>query len=149
MFASRGIRQAALAAALAAVFAAPAFASGDEQHRHDAGVGATLTLNQGKKWPTDAPLRQGMENIRAAYGKNVKYGAFAAKVNTEVAGIVQNCKLEPAADEQLHLVIAELLAGAEAMEGKVKGETPRAGAERVEKALKAYGRHFDHPGWKF
>jgi hypothetical protein len=65
-----------------------------------------------------------------------------------VAGIVQNCKLEPEADAQLHIVIAELMAGAEAMEGKVKGETRRAGAERVAKALNAYGEHFEHPGWK-
>jgi len=40
------------------------------------------------------------------------------------------------------------MAGAEAMEGKVKGETRRAGAEKVARALNAYGEHFDHAGWK-
>lgn len=153
------IRQAALALAVALAFAGPA-AYGQAAHDHGHAAGeAKLALNQGKKWTTDAPLRQGMENIRGVLAKDVKaihankatpeqYEALAAKVTGEVAAIVQNCKLEPAADEQLHIVIAELMAGAEAMEGKAKGETRRAGAERIAKALNAYGEHFDHAGWK-
>jgi hypothetical protein len=158
MFAGN-IRKVALALAVGLAFAGPA-AYGQAAHDHGHAAGeAKLALNQGQKWTTDAPLRQGMESIRGALAKDMKaihannatpkqYDALAAKVGTEVAGIVQNCKLEPAADEQLHIVIAELMAGAEAMEGKVKGETRRAGAERVAKALNAYGEHFDHAGWK-
>ena len=142
------IRKTAVALTVALAFGAP-FAYGQTAHEHDhAAGGATLVLNQGKKWPTDAPLRQGMENIRAALGSGMKYQALANKVSAEVAGIVQNCKLEPEADAQLHLVIADILAGVEAMEGKVKGETRRAGAEKIARALDAYGEHFDHAGWK-
>ena len=137
-----------VALTVALAFAAP-FAYGQAAHQHDHGAAeAKLVLNQGEKWPTDAPLRQGMENIRAALGAGMKYQALANKVNAEVAGIVQNCKLEPEADAQLHIVIAELMAGAEAMEGKVQGETRRAGAEKIARALNAYGEHFDHAGWK-
>ena len=142
------IRKTALVVSVALAFAAPV-AYGQAAHNHEhAAAEANLVLNQGKKWPTDAPLRQGMENIRAALGGGMKYGALAKKVNAEVAGIVQNCKLEPEADAQLHIVIAEIMAGVEAMEGKVKGETPSAGAEKIGKALNAYGEHFDHAGWK-
>ena len=142
------IRKTALALAVAVAFGAP-FAYGQAAHEHDHGAAEVkLVLDQGKKWPTDAPLRQGMENIRAALGAGMKYQALANKVNAEVAGIVQNCKLEPQADAQLHIVIAELMAGAEAMEGKVQGETRRDGAEKVARALNAYGAHFDHAGWK-
>jgi hypothetical protein len=56
------------------------------------------------------------------------YNALAAKLNTEVGGIVAQCKLEPKADEQLHLVIADVLSGAEAMQGKTKKVTRRSGA---------------------
>jgi hypothetical protein len=144
----KSIRQRAIAAALALAFAGPAFAASDV-HSHEPGAGeAKLVLDHGKKWPTDAPLRQGMENIRTALGSHMKYGALAAKVSVQVAGIVQNCKLEPEADAQLHIVIADIMAGVEAMEGKVKGETRRAGAERIANALNAYGEHFDHAGWK-
>jgi len=125
----------ALAASLAA--AAPAFAAEDAHSHGHAAEEAKLVLDHGKKWPTDAPLRQGMENIRAVVAKGAKDEALAKAVETEVAGIVQNCKLEPEADEQLHIVIAELMAGAEAKD-----------AERVAKALNAYGEHFDHAGWK-
>ena len=155
----KGIRQAALAAAVALAFGGPAFAASEtHDHGHQAGE-AKLVLNQGKKWQTDEPLREGMSAIRGAVAKDVKaihankatprqYQALATKVTAEVAGIVQNCKLEPEADAQLHIVIAELIAGAEAMEGKEQGVSRRAGAERVAKALNAYGEHFEHAGWK-
>jgi hypothetical protein len=156
---SKSIRQTAIAAALALAFAGPAFAASDV-HSHEHGTEqAKLVLNHGKKWPTDAPLRQGMSNIRSAVAKEAKaihagkatprqYEALAREVTAEVAGIVQNCKLDPEADAQLHIVIAEMMAGAEAMEGKAHGVTREAGAERVAKALNAYGEHFHHAGWK-
>ena len=140
----RTIRQAALALAFALAFAGPAAAAG-EPHEHGHGAGeAKLVLDHGRKWQTDAPLRKGMENIRAVLSTRQKPEALAELINAEVAYIVQNCKLPEDADAQLHLVIAELLAGAEAM----KGEHPREGAERVARALDQYGTFFDHPGWR-
>jgi hypothetical protein len=155
----KGIRQAALAAALVLAFGGPALAAKDaHEHGHGAQE-AKLVLDHGKKWQTDEALRKGMDAIRGALAADLKaihankatpqqYKALAKRVEGEVAGIVQNCKLEPEADAQLHLVVAELLAGAEAMQGKEQGVKPRAGAERVAKALNAYGEHFDHAGWK-
>jgi len=126
-----------VALAVTLAFAGPA-AYGQAAHDHGhAADEAKLVLNHGQKWPTDAPLRQGMENIRAAVHKGLEHDALAKAVETEVAGIVQNCKLPPEADAQLHIVIAELMAGAEAHDVK-----------RVAGALNAYGEHFDHPGWK-
>ena len=153
------IKQTVLAVALALAFGGPALAAG-EAHEHGHGAEqAKLTLNHGKKWQTDAPLRQGMDNIRVALAGDLKtihankasakqYEALAARVEGEVAYVVQNCRLDPEADAQLHLVIAEVLGGAEAMQGKEKGVTRRAGAVRVVKALNEYGKHFDHPGWR-
>lgn len=127
----------ALVLAVALALSAPAFAA-EDAHSHGAPAGeAKLVLNQGQKWPTDAPLRQGMESIRAAVEQGMKDEPLAKKVESEVAGIVQNCKLEPEADEQLHIVIAELMAAAEAKDNA-----------RLAKALNAYGEHFDHAGWK-
>ena len=144
-----------LAAALA--LSLPALAA---EHAHDHGAaGAALELNQGKKWQTDQPLRKGMSNMRAALAKDLKaihvdkandaqYDALATKLNGEVAYIVQNCKLEPKADAELHKVIGEVLAGAEAMQGKEAGVERRDGAVRVAKALNTYGQFFNHPGWR-
>ncbi len=128
-----------------------------EQHEHDghaAGL-SELTLNHGAKWQTDAPLRKGMDGIlhdlAAALpqihdGKlpETGYAELAEDMHGHLEYMFTNCKLPPAADEQLHLVLAEVMNGAEAMKA---GPDRRSGAVRVVQALDAYGKHFDHPGW--
>ncbi len=158
------IRSTMVAAALAFAFGGPA-AAANESHEHDhAGHDAVqyakLDLNAGKKWSTDAPLRSGMENIRAALAAELgvikssrrlsaeEYAALATWMNDEVAGIVQNCKLEPEADAQLHKVIAQIATGVEAMAANGTGASRRAAAQRVAQALGEYERYFDHPGWQ-
>ncbi|MDP1633737.1 MAG: hypothetical protein Q8L69_03520 [Gallionellaceae bacterium] len=153
LLAAAGVSLALTAGSMAAERAA-------NKHEHDHGAApAKLDLNEGRKWATDAPLRQGMENIRKHMDASLhdihegklsvaKYGALAKKVNGEVGGIVANCKLEPKADAQLHLVIADIGEGIEAMEGKAKKVKRQTGAEKVIGALEKYGAHFDHPGWQ-
>lgn len=128
------------------------------EHSHDHGheSGSTLKLNNGEKWATDAPLRQAMEDIKAdvegllpQIHENTlppgEYKALAEKINGHVQYMVANCKLPPEADAQLHLLIADLLQGAEGMKSGAQG---RQGAVKVVTALDAYGKHFAHPGWK-
>jgi len=149
-----------LATALVAAFAlgagAPAFAA--DPHQHAAGAPTKLMLDHGKKWATDEPLRKGMDEIRALMvGKldaihkakltPAEYKALGAAVEQQVAGIVAQCKLAPEADAMLHLVVADLLAGTDVMQGKAKGQ-PAQGAHKVVTAANSYGRYFDHPGWK-
>lgn len=147
-----------LAGALAAAFSVPALAA-EQGHEHAAANGAPLELDHGRKWQTDEPLRKGMVEMRSALASELgaihanqaseaQYEALAAKLNGEVAYVVHNCKLEPRADAALHKVIAEVLSGAEAMQGKEPGVERREGAVRVAKALNAYGEYFDHPGWR-
>lgn len=154
------IRRNLLATALAAAFAlgsaAPAFAA--DAHHHGAGEPARLTLDHGKKWASDAPLRKSMAEVRAALAAKQAaihkgtltpddYKALGVLVEARVATIVAECKLEPAADANLHLIVADLVAGADAMQGKSK-LAPAAGAVQTVRALNAYGRYFNHPGWK-
>jgi hypothetical protein len=47
----------------------------------------------------------------------------------------------------LHIIIAELMAGAETMEGKT-ADSRHDGAVRVLQALKSYGKYFQHSNWK-
>ena len=51
------------AAAMAAALNAPALAQ-TAAHDHSAAMPHKLTLNQGRKWATDEPLRAGMGRIR-------------------------------------------------------------------------------------
>ena len=112
------------AAAMAAALGTPALAE-TAAHSHDAAAPHKLTLNQGHKWGTDDALRAGMGRIRglvepqlgAAHAGKLtpaQYRGLAAQVETEVGGIVANCKLEPKADAMLHLVIADIGAGTDA-----------------------------------
>ncbi|MCB1762674.1 MAG: hypothetical protein KDI43_16320 [Gammaproteobacteria bacterium] len=150
-----------LAAALASVFAfcagIPAFAA--DAHQHAAGEPTKLTLDHGKKWATDEVLRKGMTEIRNAVAADeeaihtgkmsaARYDALAKKIDGQLADVVQNCKLPPEADAQLHLVLAEMIQGQEAIKGQDKKPDRRAGVVKVIDALDAYNKHFDHPGWR-
>ncbi len=154
----KGIWTLLAAAGLALGLSAGSLAADGHKHEHGAAP-AKLELNNGKKWATDAPLRKGMENIRKLMEASLhdihegklsaaKYGALAKKVDAEVGGIVANCKLDPQADAQLHLVIADIGEGVEAMEGKAKKVKRQTGAVKVIDALEKYGAHFEHPGWQ-
>ena len=146
------------AAAMVLALGRPAL-SQTAAHDHGAAAPHELTLNQGRKWATDAPLRAGMARIRglveprigaAHAGKltPVQYRELATQVETEVGGIVANCKLEPKADAMLHLVIADIGAGTDTMAGKNAAAAPAAGLTEVARAVNRYGSHFDDPGFK-
>jgi hypothetical protein len=140
--------------------ASAARAQAAHEHAH-AASGAAVTqvqLDDGRKWPTDASLRAGMAEIRKAFdadhpaihaGKETdkQYDALAARVTTAVDGIVANCRLPPAADANLHYLIADLMQGASLMRGQDPARSRHDGAALVHGALLAYGKYFDDPGW--
>jgi hypothetical protein len=138
------------------VAAGGAQAAGEQTHHdHGAAPQAALKLDNGKKWATDEPLRRGMVNIREQlehlhHGKPdpAAYDRLAKAVNGEVAYIFQNCRLPKQADDVLHVVLADVMQGAAALEGKQKDMSREQGANRIVHALDNYGRYFDHPGWQ-
>jgi len=130
----------------------------DEHHHHAAGEPKKLSLDHGKKWATDEPLRANMTAIRTALAEKKEgihhgtlapddYKALGTTIEAKVATIVAECKLAPAADANLHVIVAELLAAADAMQGK-SPTAPTAGASQAVRAVNRYGKYFDHPGWK-
>ena len=146
------------AAAMVAAISAPALAQ-TATHDHSAATPHKLTLNQGRKWATDEPLRVGMGRIRglvepqlgAAHAGKLTPGQYrevATQVETEVGGIVANCKLEPKADAMLHLVIADIGTGTDTMAGKDAKTRPALGLVKVAQAVNQYGSNFDHPDFK-
>ncbi|PKO88026.1 MAG: hypothetical protein CVU16_14735 [Betaproteobacteria bacterium HGW-Betaproteobacteria-10] len=139
----------------------PALAATDQaSHSHEhSNAAPTQQLNAGQKWETDAALRQSMSNIRQAMTAALQqihenrlptkdYDRLAKKVESEVGNIVANCKLAPAADAQLHLIVADLLEGAEQMAGKNKAVKRQHGAVGIIGALEKYATYFDDAGFK-
>lgn len=128
-------------------------------HDHGGAAPQKMELNAGKKWAVDAPLRQGMDAIKsstatilpaahAGKASSADYDAFGKEVTAQVNYMIQNCKLEPKADAQLHVIIGNILVGVEQAEGKQKGKKRSSGVVKVVHALETYGKYFDHPGWK-
>lgn len=130
-----------------------------DAHDHGKSAPHKLELNAGKKWGTDDALRQAMSTIHqtvsqtlptahSGKAKVADYETFGKDVTAQITYIVENCKLDPKADEQLHIIVADMMSGVEAAEGK-EGEKKRAaGVVKVAQAANAYGKHFDHAGWK-
>lgn len=152
---SRITRLAACVLTASLTLGGAAFAADTHSHDKAAGSLAELTLDHGAKWQTDAPLRKGMEGIRdaltaalpAIHGGKLAadgYAQLAGRMHEHIEYMVGNCKLTPETDAQLHLVLGEVMTGADTMKS---GPDRMAGAVKVVQALDAYGRHFAHPGW--
>ena len=136
-----------------------AHAASDPAHGHGhADTAQMLKLNDGRKWASDEPLRDGMTKIRDAVDAKLpairngpqpaQFDALAREIDTQLAGIVQNCKLEPAADEVLHAILAEMMQGNDALRGKDPNTPRMAGIERIVHSLGLYAGHFEHPGFE-
>lgn len=129
------------------------------KHEHGAAVHTQLELNAGQKWSTDKPLRQAMNNIRsrvavalpAAHRGQLtpaQYDALGTEVAAQIGDIVQNCKLDPQADAQLHVIVGDIMAGIDTAAGKQHDQERALGVVRIAQSLNSYGKYFDHAAWK-
>lgn len=128
----------------------------DHEHGHDAHAdhadAGLLQLDEGKPWPTDAALVEGMQRIRDAVAAAqsaapldaVAATALAQTVEDQVGFLIANCRLEPAADATLHVLIARLLGAANAL--RADPASPD-GLPVMLDTLELYPRYFAHPGW--
>jgi hypothetical protein len=157
---------------LAAVLACPAIATaGSDPHAghehaghehashehagHDHGS-AGLELDDGKRWQTDASLRDGMQRVRTALqtahaahagqpAPAAEHGrALAAELDDAIGFMITHCNLPPKADASLHVLIGRL---AQASTTLKQQPTSTAAVGEVSAVLDTYPQYFDHPGW--
>lgn len=123
---------------------------------HEEHGGAALSLNDGKQWETDAALRHGMLEIRAAVAMlapafesgqldQAQAHQLSEAVHSSVNTMIEQCQLEPAADANLHGILAMLLEGSAALEA---APLSPAGLPALQGALETYGHYFNHAGWQ-
>lgn len=128
-------------------------------HEQHGATHAVLELDAGQKWATDAPLRQGMSTIHKAVstalpaaqsGKmtTAQYDAFANDMTGQFTYIVQNCKLEPKADAQLHVLLGNIMTGITIAKGEEKGQDRNLGVIKVAQSVNDYGKYFDQTDLK-
>lgn len=146
-------------AAIALAFPLSVLAVESGHQEHGAHGPQKIELNAGKKWATDDALRQGMSSIRKSIAVSLpaahagkmsaaEYDALGKELGAQVAYIVQNCKLDPKADAQLHIVVGDIVNGIDTLEGKEQNKNRALGVVKVAQALNSYGKHFGHTGWQ-
>lgn len=148
-------------ACLALILLLPALplAAAEPAHDHSAHGTDRLELDHGRKWATDAPLREGMTTMRAALAAQlpaihhdtldaVGYERLAGTLGEAMQGIFAQCRLGPAADIQLHNLLVPMHAQIQTMGSAAALAERRAAAIAVMGALGEYGRFFEHPGWE-
>ncbi len=124
-------------------------------HAHSEQEAAALTLNDGQKWETDAALRHGMTEIKAAVqmlAPAFESGALNAAqaesltqvIHNSVNTMIEQCKLAPEADANLHTILATILAAGAALEASPSSPN---GVPALQHALETYGQYFNHEGW--
>ncbi len=125
--------------------------SHSEGHEHAHHVGSeSMVLNDGRKWKADAPLQQGMKSIHTAVMqavpvfhdnrlKSAEAKRLSAHINKQVNYLIENCKLPPQADATLHVIIAELLSGADTL---AKHPQSMSGLPKIVGALNTYPDYF-------
>jgi hypothetical protein len=124
-------------------------------HPHSAAVPGHSGGAEPQLWETDAPLREGMRNIRAAlHGLEAggvdgltssEVGDFSAGIDKQVAFMINNCKLQPQADAALHTIIADFVAAAASLKSNPTDTGPFAS---MHAALQRYARQFNDPEWR-
>lgn len=142
-------------AILLACLAAASLTAQNSQHAHEAANELELKLDEGERWNSDASLRAGMSQIREAFERKLSgfregslaaadYAALADVVDEQLRFMFENCDLPPAADAQLHRLLAFIAGAADGLREKGRRD---AGMVSLHRSLDAYAAHFDHPGW--
>ena len=145
---------------IAGVLALPLMVQAEPvNHDHAASAHHKIELNAGRKWATDDALRKGMTAIRTLVGAALpaahagkttpaQYDALANDINAQITYIVLNCKLDPKADAQLHIIIGDIASGVETIQGKHPDKGRALGVVEISQAMNTYGEYFNHAGWQ-
>ena len=143
-----------------ALVAATPFAFAQDEHAahargHEAHAANDAAPAPEKRWAVDAPLQAGMAKIRAAVESlshhelghldAAQVQQLATTIEEQVQYLIANCKLDPKADAALHGIIAQLLAGAQALKDAPADAAPVA---KLRAALADYPKYFDDPDWR-
>ncbi len=127
-----------------AVAAAPHQHEPSPVHSPEHRASATAADPQGKRWPADASLRQGMQQIRSARAHDVRSTAdavaLAKAIDASIAYIIRNCSLPTDADAALHGVIGKLGGAANALR---REDDLRAAIAMLDAAIERYAQLFD------
>lgn len=131
--------------------------SAESEHHHGHGE-QLLTLDHGKKWAVDGPLRQGMAAIHATTASHLHafhqgqlaeegYQALRQEIETQVENMVRQCRLPATADATLHVFLTNLQDHGARLTTATLEERKKS-MQAIVETLNHYGHYFDHPDWR-
>jgi hypothetical protein len=141
---------------VACAFAFAGIVQAAPRHDHDhASHASAPAAAQAQRFATDAPLRKGMAEVKAALSDlaHFEMGHMPANMASEragdvaraVEGIFAECKLAPEADAVVHTILVPLLGAAKRLE-QDSGDVAAVAAMRD--AVASYPQRFDDPQWQ-
>lgn len=130
----------------------------EEHSTHSTSSNQEAQLNQGKRWETDKPLRESMEKISLLAKKNMSaihnekqtqdaYAEMGNAIKKQTDLIFKNCKLPPAADQELHKILIPILNSVTIFTGKGTSREKHEAFVVLLNSLAQYGSHFEHKNW--
>jgi len=126
-----------------------------QSHHDHASHSAVAPVATGEQWATDAPLREGMTRLQrtveaALVGDpaqpidDAEAIQLQKDIETHVSYLIENCQLPEQADAALHVLLIDLLKGAEALSEPANREQ---GIQRILASLHQYPELFAAPLW--
>lgn len=128
-----------------------------QEHEHDNQTHKLeLELNHGKRWTIDESLHTGMTSLKReievsleAIHNNqfsaVQYQELAGSLNDHLNFLFKNCKLEPQADAQLHILLAKIMGGVEQIKSN---DNQKQGVVLIIQSLQEYPVYFEDSNWQ-
>ncbi len=152
------IVSAVVAALLCGALTLPAATASPQDHHHHADPAAADASASmpapAQRYQPDAPLSAGMRTVHQAVEelRHAEMGHMsramitdrAVIIETAVADMFANCKLEPKPDAALHGILVPLLTAAQKLKLDPADTAPVAS---MREAISSYPRWFDDAGW--
>jgi len=124
-----------------------------EHHDHAAHTAAPAQI-PAERWATDAPLREGMAQVRVALDElrhhemghmsDAQARERAATIEAAIQSMFAHCKLASQPDAALHSILVPLLSAAQRLD---KNPADKAAIATMREAVAPYARAFDDPQW--
>lgn len=145
------MRHFAILLLVAAAFAFAACGHDDNHpandHAHGEAAGATLTLNDGKKWQADQHTNEAMAGIRQALADQPaasieELNALGKELKIRVDALVQGCTMTGPEHEQLHVFLNDFIPAVQHLAAETDHAKAKEAHQHVSHLAEEYDKHF-------
>lgn len=117
-------------------------------HAHGDAAGATLTLNDGKKWQADQHTNDAMAGIGKALAEQPastteELNTLGRELKTRVDALVQGCTMTGPEHQQLHVFLEEFIPAVQHLAAETDHAKARQAHQQVSHLAEEYTKYFE------